>query len=72
MMVKDIVERLRAFHAEIVASDGGESDQMKMMRDAADEIERLRERLAQATEDDTKMWNDINSQSQHRRGNKPE
>ena len=38
----DIVERLRRFHAEIVASDGAESEQMKMTREAADEIERLR------------------------------
>lgn len=41
-MTDDIVDRLRKFHAEIVASDGGESPQMAMMREAADNIEFLR------------------------------
>lgn len=41
-MAEDIVERLLQFHQEIVESDGGESPQMAMTREAAEEISRLR------------------------------
>ncbi len=40
--VSDIVERLRKFWREVTEDDGGESPQMVMTREAADEIERLR------------------------------
>jgi hypothetical protein len=40
--MSDIVARLRKFHAEIVASDGAESGQMAMTREAADEIADLK------------------------------
>ncbi len=36
-----IVEQLRTFWREVTESDGGESGQCRMMREAADEIERL-------------------------------
>lgn len=46
MTTKTLVEQLRRFHAEIVECDEGrESEQMKMTREAADEIERLQEVL---------------------------
>jgi hypothetical protein len=46
--VADIEERLRAFHREIVESDGAESEQMAMEREAADTIAELRGKLAAA------------------------
>lgn len=46
--MSDLVLRLRAFHAEIVASDGGESEQMAMTREAADAIEALQVELDEA------------------------
>ena len=38
----DIVERNRRFYREIVKGDGGESGQMKMLRELIEECERLR------------------------------
>lgn len=46
----DLVARLRRFHSEVVSADGAESGQMRMMREAANEIERLRAEVAAARE----------------------
>jgi hypothetical protein len=46
----DVVKRNRRFHRETVEDDGGESEQMKMLRELIDECERLRS-LAEGREE---------------------
>jgi predicted 3-demethylubiquinone-9 3-methyltransferase (glyoxalase superfamily) len=46
-----LVQRLREYHREVTELDGGECPALAMVREAADEIERLQRELAEARRD---------------------
>lgn len=59
-----LVQQLRTFWREVTESDGGESPQMAMTREAADEIDRLRACLRENV-----IWTNINRPNHGKCGN---